>query len=153
MCPHIRALTWLLLIYYATWISLSEFHMISQDQATYFLIILHLHILYSRFNTYFSLHMPLPVWIQGSTCDYPFHFPCLRLPISHYMHILLQLPSVSVIRACLYPIIHSGVMVFRVTQTLVSLVVQIPPPSHTGIVFYGHIYRHIHLWFTIVDPG
>ena len=111
VCPHIRALTWLLLIYYATWISLSEFHMISQDQATYFLIILHLHILYSRFNTYFSLHMPLPVWIQGSACVYPFHFPCLRLPISHNVHILLQLSSVSVMHACVYPFIHSGVVV------------------------------------------
>ena len=111
MCPHIRALTWLLLIYYATWISLSEFHMISQDQATYFLIIFHLHILYSRFNTYFSLHMPLPVWIQASTCVYPFHFLCLCLPISHNVHILLQLSSVSVMHACVYPFIHSGVVV------------------------------------------
>ena len=123
--------------------------MISQDQATYFLIILHLHILYSRFNTYFYLHMPLPVWIQGSTCVNPFH--CLRLPISHYMHILLQLPSVSVTRACLYPIIHSGVMVsFEVPKPLSSrlapwlrrflirhIQVLYSMDTHTGISVFG----------------
>ena len=78
-------------------------------------------ILYSRFNTYFSLHMPLPVWIQGSTCVYPFHFLCLRLPIFHNVHILLQLSSVSVMHACVCPFIHSlwcGGL-FWVAQTLV----------------------------------
>ena len=70
MCPHTRALTWLLLIYYATWISLSEFHMIS--------------------------------CIPGST----------HTSLSIYLyHILLQLSSVSVMHACVYPFIHSGVVV------------------------------------------
>ena len=41
------------------------------------------------------------------------------LPVSHTVHILLQLSSVSVVHGCVYPLIHSGVIVFWVTQTLV----------------------------------
>jgi hypothetical protein len=86
--PHIRALTWRLLIYYATWISLSEFHdftrsghIFSHHLSPPYLVFQVQHILLSPYaftsvdpGQYLCLSIPFP--LSSSTyfpqCAYPF---------------------------------------------------------------------------------
>ena len=124
-------------------------HIFSHHPSPPYLVFQVQHILLSPYaftsvdpGQYLCLSIPFP--LSSST-----YFPQCAYPFT---------VIISECYACMCISIHSlwcdGL--FRVTHPCLasgSLAAQIPHPSHPGIVFYGHTYRHIHLWFTIVDPG
>ena len=101
VCPYIRALTWLLLIYYATWISLSEFFIVLQDQATCFCTSI------SCIPGSTPTCLSICIYQCESRAAHVFiHFISLVFVYLFPIHIILQLPPVSVVHACVYTSIH-----------------------------------------------